>query len=312
MHMPKITVVIPLYNKARHIERALTSVLAQKMPAYEILVIDDGSTDGSGDIVAQQFGDQVKLIRQTNQGVAHARNTGIANATGAYIAFLDADDEWSPHFLSEITDLIFEFPHCHMYATAYQFVTSEQTIDLRNPTLSHSQPRFAMDRFYHHAASGDLPFSMSSIAVKTYLARTIGGFDTQQEMGEDQDFYIRCLERSSIAYSQRRFSRYYLSADQRACNRNVPKSECAYSQRVASRIHGVSRQEANDRIAFCASHIFDLIRRNLEVGDWRTAGRLLQDKRLTCDKTRLAYWHTRYLLTRCQPSRFSSDITMAA
>src|SRR3954469_10712247 len=97
--MPKITVIIPLYNKAAYIKRALDSVLAQTFSGFELIVIDDGSTDGGGAIVARCDDPRVRLIRQENAGPAQARNHGIDEASGELVAFLDADDEWMPRYL---------------------------------------------------------------------------------------------------------------------------------------------------------------------------------------------------------------------
>ncbi|MHC5098093.1 MAG: glycosyltransferase family 2 protein, partial [Planctomycetota bacterium] len=92
----KISVVIPAYNAEKHIARAIESVLAQTRPADEVIVIDDGSSDGTGDVV-RSFGDKVIFIQQENAGASVARNAGIEAATSDWIAFLDADDEWLPN-----------------------------------------------------------------------------------------------------------------------------------------------------------------------------------------------------------------------
>ena len=97
--MPKVTVIIPLYNKAAYVKRALDSLIAQTFADYELLVIDDGSTDGGGAIVARCGDARVRLIRQDTAGPAHARNRGIDEASGELVAFLDADDEWMPRYL---------------------------------------------------------------------------------------------------------------------------------------------------------------------------------------------------------------------
>ena len=105
-----ISVAIPLYNKRREIARTIQSVFDQTFQQFEILVIDDGSTDGGADIVAQIGDPRVRLIRQANAGVSAARNHAISEAKTELIAFLDADDEWKPGFLAAIWDLRERFP----------------------------------------------------------------------------------------------------------------------------------------------------------------------------------------------------------
>jgi glycosyltransferase involved in cell wall biosynthesis len=96
-----ISVVIPLYNKAEHIQRSVDSVLAQTYRDFELLVVDDGSVDGSGDIVREYADSRIRVIVQANAGPGAARNRGLREARGEYIAFLDADDEWLPTYLEE-------------------------------------------------------------------------------------------------------------------------------------------------------------------------------------------------------------------
>ncbi len=106
IEMPGISVVIPLYNKGRYIERALSSVLTQTYPPLEIIVVDDGSTDDGPEKVLNCRDERVVLNKQSNKGPGAARNAGLSRARGKYIAFLDADDEWMPHFLEEGLQLL--------------------------------------------------------------------------------------------------------------------------------------------------------------------------------------------------------------
>jgi glycosyltransferase involved in cell wall biosynthesis len=117
-----ISVVIPLYNKAPYIERAIRSVLVQTVAPDEIIVVDDGSTDGGGDLVEAIQNPLIKLVRQENRGVSVARNRGIELAQGELIAFLDADDAWEPQYLEEIYALRRRFPEAGAYATAVELV----------------------------------------------------------------------------------------------------------------------------------------------------------------------------------------------
>jgi glycosyltransferase involved in cell wall biosynthesis len=92
----KVSAIIPAYNRRHYIRRAVDSILNQTVPVHEIIVVDDGSKDGTADLVEELYGSRVKLIRQANTGVAGARYRGIQSATGDWIAFLDSDDEWTP------------------------------------------------------------------------------------------------------------------------------------------------------------------------------------------------------------------------
>jgi glycosyltransferase involved in cell wall biosynthesis len=104
--MPRVSVVVPLYNKASYVARALESVAAQTLEDLEVIVVDDGSTDGGRDVVAALSDPRFRLIRQANAGPGAARNRGLREARAQYVAFLDADDRWLPHFLAENVSLL--------------------------------------------------------------------------------------------------------------------------------------------------------------------------------------------------------------
>ncbi|MBN2466018.1 glycosyltransferase family 2 protein [candidate division WOR-3 bacterium] len=112
-----ISVAIPLYNKVRHIRRTLDSILGQTHRDFEVIVVNDGSTDGSEKLVEQYADPRIRLITQDNAGEMAARNRGIAEARSDLVAFLDADDEWLPEHLETIARLSANHPDCGMYAT---------------------------------------------------------------------------------------------------------------------------------------------------------------------------------------------------
>ena len=115
----RFSVVIPLYNKRRYVRDTLQSVLAQSYPRFEIIVVDDGSTDESVEIVKSINDNRIRVIEQRNSGVSVARNRGVWEAKERYVAFLDADDWWHPDYLQRMVRLIEECPKAGLYAARY-------------------------------------------------------------------------------------------------------------------------------------------------------------------------------------------------
>ena len=115
----RISVVIPLFDKAPFVEAAVRSALDNGPGVFEVIVVDDGSRDRGADIVAAIDDPRIKLIRKANGGVSSARNAGLDHATGDWIAFLDADDFWLPGFVDAIQHLIARYPQCAMVTTRY-------------------------------------------------------------------------------------------------------------------------------------------------------------------------------------------------
>ena len=112
------SVVIPLYNKEHTILRTLYSVLTQTCVEFEVIIVDDGSSDGSVGLIQKHIYDpRIKIISQSNQGVSVARNRGVNEARYAHIAFLDADDEWLPTYLEKVSEAISQYPEAGMYCT---------------------------------------------------------------------------------------------------------------------------------------------------------------------------------------------------
>jgi glycosyltransferase involved in cell wall biosynthesis len=121
-----ISVVIPLYNKAHTIERTLKSVISQTYTKFEVIIVDDGSTDKGVEILNKFKDDtRIKIIRQVNQGVSVARNVGVANANYEYIAFLDGDDDWDPNYLATINKALKKYPQAGMICCAGFFKNSK-------------------------------------------------------------------------------------------------------------------------------------------------------------------------------------------
>lgn len=179
--MNLFSVVIPLYNKKDYVLRALDSVFAQSNKHYEVIVIDDGSRDGGGDLVEQQFGTRVKLIRQENQGVSVARNTGIQAASNPFVAFLDADDYWHPAYLEAVAKVISENPDVGIVGCHYD---SSQLA--AGPKFSY----FKLENYFKEAVRNTWFFT-SATCVRTAFFSERPGFDPKLKFGEDIDVWLR-------------------------------------------------------------------------------------------------------------------------
>lgn len=205
-----ISIIIPLYNKEGSIAQALDSVMAQECQDFEVIVVDDGSTDG-GAAVVENYGDpRIRLVRQENAGVSAARNRGIEEARGEYVAFLDADDVWMPGFLSEIEALQNEFPQCRAQATNYVFNSN----GVKSPTILRKIPfsgaRGVLVNYFEVASCSHPPVWTSAVCIERRLLQEIGGFPVGIKSGEDLLTWARVAVRTDWAYSMRAMAQYNL------------------------------------------------------------------------------------------------------
>ena len=203
-----ITIIIPLYNKEASIATALRGVLAQTYQDFEVVVVDDGSTDG-GAAVVETFDDpRIRLIRQANGGVSAARNRGIAEARGEHVAFLDADDEWMPQFLEEIAALITEYPECKARATNYLFNSN----GVKSPTILRKMPftegRGVLTNYFEVASCSHPPVCSICVCIDRDLLQEIGGFPVGIKSGEDLLTWARIAVRTNWAYSLKPLAQY--------------------------------------------------------------------------------------------------------
>jgi len=203
MPIPTFSVVIPLFNKSTAISRALKSIDQQTWPPQEIIVVDDGSTDDGPTIVSlmSEKMSSLRLVKKPNGGAASARNLGIELATGNYIAFLDADDEWKPAFLENIADLIEQYPNAVAFATGYANYSSSLCLqEVLWSTQNKSNlisPTEYFSRIYKSGRS--INNSSCTVLPKAVLSSNELSFDEDMRYYEDHSLWYRCLILGSIA-----------------------------------------------------------------------------------------------------------------
>lgn len=188
---PLVSVVIPNYNHAKYLGDAIASVLNQTFRDFEIIVVDDGSTDNSREVVAQ-FGDQVQYIWQHNSGLSAARNTGIGRSRGEFIAVLDADDMYEPDFLSVLVPILEADADAGAVYCGYRFV------DESNRSLPQVEARLIPpERLYQALVDGNF-LVPESILVRKICYDTLGLFDVHFRACEDVDMWLRIADRYKV------------------------------------------------------------------------------------------------------------------
>lgn len=260
-------------------------------------MVNDGSSDGGEIALANCNFRNVRIINQKNAGVSAARNCGIAAAKTEFVALLDADDQWMPHFLEEISVLIKKFPQAGVFSTNYQYKQDNEryiTPKLHNDLCPSSAG--IMKHFLHMMAEGDLPLTMSSIVIRHSLVNDIGGFPVGEPMGEDQDFLFRAALAKPIAYSPKVLALYVLDSENRACVKNLPAAECPFSKRLTFMAeHLPLNDDQKHYLRKCsAAHLLHLIRRNIQAGRLEVGKRLLNDERCNLKPVHKHYWLARY------------------
>jgi len=218
------SVVIPLYNKEKHIRRAIDSVLNQSYQNFEIIIVDDGSTDKGASRVREYSDDRINLISQKNQGVSAARNKGIKAAKYEYIGLLDADDAWKKNFLKEISLLINDYPNKAVYATAYEFYLEDDFIKKAQYSNLPNNFRGEIDNYFKYTLKNPL-ISASSVVISKNIFDSVGFFDTSLTRGEDLDMWFRISLNEKITFIYKSLAIYYLNSTNRASNKNFDYSK---------------------------------------------------------------------------------------
>jgi glycosyltransferase involved in cell wall biosynthesis len=257
---PDVTVVIPTHNRAHLVGRALSSVLRQRDCAFEVVVVDDGSTDGTADMLADLRDPRTRVVRHpVARGVSAARNSGLEQARGSWVAFVDDDDLWAPTKLAE------QLAAANRSAEAQWVLVGEVVIDPQLRILETRRPPNSADLF--RVLSYNLvPGGGSGTMVRTDLARRLGGFDPGLSTVADWDLWIR-LFLSAPATS---IPRPLVAYTRHASSMSHDVTNLREEQNVILQRYAVARREHGAHFHHAVWHLW-ISRMHLQSGDLRGA-----------------------------------------
>jgi glycosyltransferase involved in cell wall biosynthesis len=197
---PYFSIIIPLYNKEKHIKSTLHSVFNQTFQDFEIIIVNDGSTDNSDTIISEIKDPRITIITSKNRGVSHARNLGIGRSNSDKIVFLDADDFWEPFHLENLKTIYQQFPNCGMYATAY--AKEKYGIKFKSifKDISEDENWKGILVNYFKSSLANSIASSSSVLIPKPIFKTIGLFNEDYNSGEDTDMWVRIALRHPVAF----------------------------------------------------------------------------------------------------------------
>jgi glycosyltransferase involved in cell wall biosynthesis len=290
--MPKVDVIIPAYNAARYLPTAIESVIAQTFEDWRIVLVDDGSTDNTAEVVApylEQLGSKFKYIQQLNSGVSAARNTAIRSSSAELLAMLDADDVWAPCRLSESLKCFENRPQVGL---SYGFNTC---IDLEGKVIAtyDRRQKNAEGRIAPYIYMRKVDFVCCSVTFRRKCVDEVGLFDETLQVTEDRDLWLRIALRYEVALVPKVIAHYrtspnslttnperMLKAQVRFINKHYGAPTCgAVARRIA--LSRVYKQQAEGLMmrrrqwAALANSLRALAIYPLDIGNMRTAGSLV-------------------------------------
>jgi glycosyltransferase involved in cell wall biosynthesis len=245
------SVVIPLYNKQESILQTVESVLQQSYPHFELIIVDDGSTDNSLKVLETISDDRLVIVKKKNGGVSSARNAGIDAAKHDLVALLDGDDIWHRDILLQMHKATQLLPDAAMFGARHDKVTSQEQLKV---TKAVSSERIEyVDNYFAHALN-DYMFHSSSVVLRK--SRVQDRFDETLSSGEDLDLWFRIAAKYKVGYIYETLSFYRLNSENRALHREFP-----LQKHLVSKIYGnLSAYFANPAIQ---SFVTDYILINL-------------------------------------------------
>lgn len=199
---PFFSVIIPLYNKEDYVEKTIKSIINQSFNEFEIIIVDDGSTDNSFHIASQFIDPRIKIIKQSNKGVGAARNIGINNSKADYIALLDADDCWYMNHLFELKKQIDIFPDAGLYCNNYEVLYSKNTCKKATFNFLYDKKCVIVGDYFKASIINSVAWT-SSVGFSKSKFIGIGEFNTHLKTAQDLDLWIRFALNDKVSFNPR-------------------------------------------------------------------------------------------------------------
>lgn len=217
------SIIIPLYNKELSIEKTLSSVLDQTYSNFEVIIVNDGSTDNSIKVLEKFSDNRLRIIHQENKGVSSARNNGVKKAVFDWIAFIDGDDLWRKNHLEQLFQMIKSYPSESVFATSFAYSDNREILS----NNSSKNPTYKIVRYFEDAIIEPVLWT-GIVLVKNSAFIEAGGFNEELNRGEDLDLWARIAKRFSIIKSREITAIYRIEAENRTSLSDNLKAVYAY------------------------------------------------------------------------------------
>lgn len=211
----KFSIIVPLYNKSKSIKACLDSVFSQNYQAFEVIIVNDGSTDNSLEVVNNLLDDRCKVYTIQNGGVSIARNYGISKANYEHIAFLDADDFWHKDYLQTMANIFADNSGIGMAGTGFEYYFGNKTITPRFQLAKEKMHYFTKENYFLHCKKNYL-FWTSAVVIRKSVFEKTGYFDERIKIGEDLDMWFRVLLYNSAIFFNKPLAFYNKLSENKA------------------------------------------------------------------------------------------------
>ena len=298
--MLEVSVVIPLYNAEQDIERAIRSVLAQTVSDFELIIVDDGSTDNSTKVVEAINDPRIKLIRKENAGQGSARNTGIRASSGDLITFLDADDEWDESFLAAILVLYRRFPQAGLFATGYRRLYKDGfTVEI-SAAREKVYDSHVLVNDYFVRARADSMIVCINVAIHCKIFQHVGTFVEAEGVSTDRDMWARIALRYPLAFDTRVLATYHCEdTSNRASHRSwriPPPPAFANTVKHLAETRQLPLEQCADVREYVKFLWIGSLDKALRVGNKKEAIMILRENFADSKVYKMLFWRLRILL----------------